>query len=65
MIKVNGVDKSNISGTKLSDFLEKENYNTARIAVEINKSIIPKNEYCTVIISGNDDIQIVSFVGGG
>ena len=52
-------------GNLLSEYLEKSGYVTSRIAVEINENILPKSEYTNYVISENDKIEVVSFVGGG
>ena len=35
------------------------------IAVEVNKTIIPKSEYEIFIVKNNDKIEIINAVGGG
>jgi thiamine biosynthesis protein ThiS len=35
------------------------------IAVEVNKTIIPKSEYKIFIVKNNDKIEIINAVGGG
>jgi thiamine biosynthesis protein ThiS len=49
----------------LSDFLESQKYDIARIAVELNGEIIPKATYKDVILKNEDTLEIVNFVGGG
>ena len=63
---VNGETKT-LSGDSvvLSDFLVQEGYQQSRIAVERNGHIVPKGEYCQVILSDSDTLEIVTFVGGG
>jgi len=65
MIKINGIDTPDSLGKSLSEYLSESGYNSERIAVEINYNIIPKSEYDSYIISQNDEIEIVSFMGGG
>jgi thiamine biosynthesis protein ThiS len=36
-----------------------------RIAVELNRSIVPRGEYATVALQDGDTIEIIHFVGGG
>ncbi len=64
MITVNGkaVDCANIS---IAQYLEKEAYQTGRIAVEKNGEIVLKSEYSSTILCDGDKIEIVHFVGGG
>ena len=51
-----------ISINDLLSFLEIQN---KYIAVEVNKTIIPKSEYKTFIVKDNDKIEIINAVGGG
>ena len=64
-MRLNGTDKKIISPVNLKIFIEEEKYDALKIAVEINGSIIPRSEYASVMISDNDVVEIVSFVGGG
>jgi len=51
-----------ISINDLLLFLEIQN---KYIAVEVNKTIIPKSEYEIFIVKNNDKIEIINAVGGG
>lgn len=64
MAYINGknVDCKNM---KLSEFLEKENFDISTIAIEFNNEILPKSQYEKTYISESDKIEIVCFVGGG
>ena len=65
MIKINGKNIPEALGETLSEYLEKSGYNPERVAVEVNYNIISKSEYENYIISEDDEIEIVSFMGGG
>lgn len=65
MIKINGKNTPEALGETLSAYLEKAGYNQDIIAVEVNYNIIPKSDYKIYIISEDDEIEIVSFMGGG
>jgi len=64
MLKING-EMVDADGMTLSNYLDKENYNTKRIAVEINYEIIPKTDYDTVSFKDGDTVEIITFMGGG
>lgn len=49
----------------LLTYLEKAGYLTDRIAVELNKNVVPREEYAKVRLCENDVLEVVSFVGGG
>lgn len=37
----------------------------AKIAVELNREIVPKSGYETVILEDGDVLEIITFIGGG
>ena len=49
----------------MESLLKAGNYRTDRVAVEKNGKIVPKKNYPTEEILEEDQIEIVSFVGGG
>ena len=64
MVCINGKD-TDAAGKSISEYLAGTQYDMKRIAVEKNGEIIPKAEYSATIINDGDNIEIVSFVGGG
>ena len=65
LIKVNGEDKSipqNISILKLMESLK---INKDRVVIELNKNILKKELFDSTLLSENDELEIVTFVGGG
>lgn len=65
MAKINGIDTAIAKGTTIGDYIEQNGFNLQYIAVECNGTIVPKGSYNTTLISNNDTIEIVNFVGGG
>lgn len=64
MVMING-KKCNSAGISVADYLEAENYNVKHIVVEYNLEIIPKETYAQTILKDGDEVEIVSFMGGG
>ncbi|MFA5276522.1 MAG: sulfur carrier protein ThiS [Candidatus Omnitrophota bacterium] len=64
-IKLNGKKISFNSGITLYDLLVEEGFIPDRIIVEHNLSIVPKEEWRKIIIAQNDNLEVLSFVGGG
>ena len=64
-MRLNGESKTIKEPITLSDFLTQEGFSDKRIAVERNGEIVPKGEYANVILSDNDTLEVVAFVGGG
>ena len=65
MLRINGKDTEIDGQLSIADILEKNNYNTARVAVEYNGEIIPKGEYKSTFVSDGGVMEIVAFMGGG
>ena len=64
MVNVNGTELD-ISGKTLAEYLAITNYDMKRIAVERNGDIVSKAQYGETVLQDGDDLEIVSFVGGG
>ena len=64
-MKVNGKPVPLEEPVGLTEFLQRNGYDSVRIAVELNGSIVPKASYGEVTLFLEDTLEIVSFVGGG
>ena len=64
MVKVNGTELD-IAGKTVSEYLSSTNYDSKRIAVEHNGDIVFKSQYDVAVLRDGDNLEIVSFVGGG
>ena len=64
MVKVNGMELD-IAGKTIAEYLAATNYDPKRIAVERNGDIVFKSQYDVTVIEDGDNLEIVSFVGGG
>lgn len=64
-MQVNGQLVSIDEETTLREFLLANRYELAKIAVERNGTIVPKSDYETTILTDEDSLEVVSFVGGG
>ena len=65
VIKVNGKEIELEKATSVEVYLESEGYQMKRIAVELNREILPKNEYADRMLEDADCMEVVTFVGGG
>jgi sulfur carrier protein len=52
-------------GSNVAGLLEQMQIGRERVAVEVNRDIVPKAAYDSHILSAGDRIEIVHFVGGG
>ena len=64
MVKING-ELFDIAGKSVAEYLKTTNYDTKRIAVELNGEIVPKAQYEETVLADGDSVEVVSFVGGG
>ena len=65
MITVNGKQIQLTSEMSVADYLEQNNYQIKRIAVELNEEILPKYSYSDTRLKDGDRLEVVTFVGGG
>ncbi len=61
-MKVNGQEKEFKENTTIIDLLNEYGLKKDRVVVEINLDIIDDYDY---IINKEDEIELISFVGGG
>lgn len=65
MVTINGEKKDGYENSTIAEMVEKEGFSIARIAIEVNGSIVSKKNYNDTLIHAGDVIEVVSFVGGG
>ena len=64
-ITINGSQENYPTDTAISQLLDTLNLRDKRIALEINREIIPRSEYDTHILSDGDIVEIIHAIGGG
>ncbi|MDR1954936.1 MAG: sulfur carrier protein ThiS [Candidatus Methanoplasma sp.] len=64
-MRVNGKDLELVSPMTVKDLISNTGRKEDRVAVELNGKIVPRSEYASVFLNGNDSVEIVGFVGGG
>ena len=62
---LNGEERDCRAGSTIADLVEELGLGKRRIAVEVNRDILPRGEYAIYRIQPGDHIEIVHFVGGG
>lgn len=65
MVTVNGKTLDSPEGQLLADFLSRAGFEPARVVVELNGAIVPRERYAAVTLKPNDTLEVVTFVGGG
>jgi len=64
-LRLNGEKKEIQDGLSVSGLLDVLKIEPARVAVEVNLAIIKKDSYASHLLQDGDEVEIVSFVGGG
>lgn len=64
-ITVNGEPRQITSEASVTDLVASLELTAARLAIELNLSILPRNSWATTKLQNGDKLEIVHFVGGG
>ena len=64
-IQLNGDPYEINGGTNLNKLLNKLKIQKNKVAVEVNGEIVQKDRYENLVLSKDDKVEIVHFIGGG
>lgn len=64
-IMLNGAERDVAPGTSLSQLLQDAGYANRRVAVEVNREIVPRGAHATCVLAPDDRVEIVHAIGGG
>jgi len=64
-IILNGKSYNIKEKTNITSLLEILSLSKKKVAVEINEEVLPRDSYDKKILSSNDRVEIVNFIGGG
>jgi thiamine biosynthesis protein ThiS len=64
-LTINGEDHEFSSISSLSDLLQQLGMKPDRVAVELNRELVPRDHWNKTQLSDGDKLEIVHFVGGG
>ena len=64
MLIING-EPSDAIGRTLLEYLQQAGLDPARVAVELDGEIIPRDRYRDTLLGDGQRVEIVRFVGGG
>jgi thiamine biosynthesis protein ThiS len=65
LVYVNGEAKEFSAPIPLSELITQLDLPAARIAVELNRNVVRRNDWSATIVQEDDRLEIVHFVGGG
>ena len=63
-LPVNG-DTLTLDGTTIADLVTQLNLTGRRLAVEVNRDIVPKSQHGDFTLKDGDVVEIVHAIGGG
>jgi sulfur carrier protein len=64
-IVLNGEDREIAPATSLQQLLELAGYAQRRVAIEVNREIVPRSRHGSHTLSPGDRVEIVHAIGGG
>jgi sulfur carrier protein len=64
-IQINGEDRDCPAPLSLETLLAQLGMKADRVAVELNRTIVPREEWTRTVLKEGDRLEIVHFVGGG
>jgi thiamine biosynthesis protein ThiS len=64
-LQINGEDREFDAPLSLSALVGKLGMKPDRVAVELNRNIVPRGEWPETSLAEGDRLEIVQFVGGG
>jgi thiamine biosynthesis protein ThiS len=64
-LTINGEDRSLPSAASLDALVEQLGMKSDRVAIELNREIVPRDRWSQTGLRDGDRLEIVHFVGGG
>jgi thiamine biosynthesis protein ThiS len=64
-VQINGESRDFQDSLPLSALIEQLGMKADRVAVELNRNIVPRTQWGDTKVSEGDRLEIVQFVGGG
>lgn len=65
LLQINGVEKQYGEALSLADLIEELGMKGDRVAVELNREIVPRAQWEQTKLHEGDKLEVVHFVGGG
>src|SRR5579864_8853675 len=64
-LTVNGELKTLPAAATVAELLERLGFDARRVAVEVNREVVPARERPRRVLAAGDAVEVVTFVGGG
>jgi thiamine biosynthesis protein ThiS len=65
LLTINGEARSFETALTIAALLDQLNLKQDRVAVEYNRTLLPRTEWAATSLAEGDTLEIVQFVGGG
>jgi thiamine biosynthesis protein ThiS len=65
VIRLNGAPREIPAGGTVADLLRELNLPVPGVAVEVNRTVVPRDRHAETRLRDGDRVEIVQFVGGG
>jgi thiamine biosynthesis protein ThiS len=65
IIQVNGELREVDEALSLSNLIDQLELSPQRVAIELNKEVVRRSNWNSIVLRENDRVEIVHFVGGG
>ena len=64
-IQLNGKPHNLSKGVNVDSLLEELSIPKGKVAIELNRKVLHKENYTKTVLKNNDQVEIVTFIGGG
>jgi sulfur carrier protein len=64
-IQLNGERYELPDGQSVADLLQRLELTGRRLAVELNRDIVPRSQHAATLLVENDNVEVVHAIGGG
>jgi thiamine biosynthesis protein ThiS len=64
-ITLNGGQRPLANLKMVSDLITELNLDPRKVAIELNRDIVPRSAYATTPLKDGDAVEVVGFIGGG
>ncbi|MFB3905918.1 MAG: sulfur carrier protein ThiS [Acidobacteriota bacterium] len=65
LITLNGEKTTVAENCTVQSLIEKLGLDKVRVAVEVNREIVPRSRWAEHLLKPDDQVEVVHFVGGG
>ncbi|MGC6488128.1 MAG: sulfur carrier protein ThiS [Planctomycetota bacterium] len=64
-VTVNGAPRAAPRGSTVADLIAALGYRSSQVAVERNKEIVRRQDHAATVLGDGDQLEVVTFFGGG